>query len=242
MWNIEELPEGWSPIGRQIKGGQATVQRVRHEDGRKGIYRKLHKPISKVSMERFQRELEILSRKVEHRAIVTLFDWSTENYRPWYISELGKPFDRWWSGCKKQLKTDSARLIDKAVSVLLELSSALAICHDNGIVHRDIKPKNLVVKGGVSEPWPILIDFGIAHDEAGSRLTPLDDVVDDDVALAKSRHVAVARHRPPHRHVEQRIQYLPQSVEDQDQAVLKQLCDVGLGQRDRPAERARGGA
>ena len=128
-------------------------------------------------MERFQRELEILSRKVEHRAIVTLFDWSTENDRPWYISELGKPFDRWWSGCKKQLKTDPARLIDKAVSVLLELSSALAICHDNGVVHRDIKPKNLVVKGGVSEPWPILIDFGIAHDEGGSRLTPLDDAV-----------------------------------------------------------------
>ena len=74
------------------------------------------------------------------------------------------------------------------------------------------------------------------------RYSHEDDVVDGNVALAKPRHVAVVRYRPPHRHVEQRIQNLPQSIEEQDDAVLQKLRDVGLGQRDRPAESSRGGA
>ena len=61
--------------------------------------------------------------------------------------------------------------------MLVELSSALATCHDLGVVHRDIKPRDLVVKRGVVEPWPVLIDFGLAHVETGPRLTPADEAV-----------------------------------------------------------------
>ena len=133
--------------------------------------------MSEVSRGRFQRELEILSRKVQHRAIVTLFDWTADIEHPWYISELGDPFDRWWSHWKRRLNQDPKKLVEKALSVLLEISSALSICHRNGIVHRDIKPKNLIVKKGVADPWPILIDFGLAHDEESDRLTPADQAV-----------------------------------------------------------------
>ena len=110
-------------------------------------------------------------------AIVTLFDWCADSDRPWYISELGDPFDRWWSQLKTDLREDPSTLVDRAVSVLVELSSALSTCHSHGVVHRDIKPKNLVVKRGVAEPWPILIDFGLAHVETGIRLTPADQAV-----------------------------------------------------------------
>ena len=58
-------------------------------------------PMSEVARARFRRELEILSSKVQHRAVVTLFDWSADLERPWYISELGAPFDQWWSQLKK---------------------------------------------------------------------------------------------------------------------------------------------
>ena len=163
-----------------MKGGQATAVPVRHQDGREGVYRKMLEPMSEVSRARFLRELEILSAKVQHRAIVKLFDWSADGERPWYISELGDPFGRWWSQCKEKFKEDPKSLVEKAVGVLLELASALSICHDNGIVHRDIKPGNFIVKRGVTEPWPILIDFGIAHDESGGRLTPPDEAVGNE--------------------------------------------------------------
>ena len=178
MSNVSKLPPYWKRVsGKTMQGGQATALRVRHKDGREGVYREIKDPMSQVDRARFRRELEILSGKVHHRAIVTLFDWSADSDRPWYISELGDPFDRWWSQLKTDLREDSAALVDRAVSVLVELSSALSTCHDHGVVHRDIKPKNLVVKRGVVEPWPVLIDFGLAHVEAGPRLTPADQAV-----------------------------------------------------------------
>ena len=172
------IPEKWTPLKKQtMKGGQATAIPVRHEDGREGVYREIRERMSGVSRERFQRELEILSRKVQHRSIVTLFDWTADIEQPWYISELGDPFDKWWLKWKRNHDQDPETLVDQAVSILLELSSALSICHENGIVHRDIKPKNLVMKKGVAAPWPILIDFGIAHYKDGDRLTPTDQAV-----------------------------------------------------------------
>ena len=182
MASIDEhtakLPEKWVRMtGRRMKGGQAIAVPVQHEDGREGVYRKLREPMSDVSKQRFQRELEILSSKVQHRAVVTLFDWTSEIELPWYISEFGDPFDKWWMDCKDLLARDPIALVKRAISVLIDLSSALSVCHVNGIVHRDIKPKNLVMKRGVSEPWPMLIDFGIAHDDATCRLTPTDQAV-----------------------------------------------------------------
>ena len=133
--------------------------------------------MSTVDKARFKRELGILSGKVQHRAIVTLFDWSTDVDQLWYISEFGDPFSRWWSRLRKDLEEDPASLVDKAVSVLFELASALSVCHGEGVIHRDIKPKNLIVKRGVAEPWPILIDFGLAHAGNESRLTQVDQAV-----------------------------------------------------------------
>ena len=160
-----------------MKGGQATAVPVRHADGREGVYRELLEPMTEVSRQRFQRELEILSERVEHRAVVTLYEWSADIERPWYISELGNPFETWWKRQRSKFRDQPGKLVESATSVLAELSSALSVCHNNGIVHRDIKPKNLVMKRGASPTWPILIDFGIAHDEEGTRLTSPDDAV-----------------------------------------------------------------
>ena len=178
MTNVPKLPPKWQRLPRKImQGGQAIALPVRHEDGREGVYREMRDPMSEVARARFRRELEILSRKVHHRAVVTLFDWSADSERPWYISELGGPFDQWWSQLKKALAEDPKTLIDRAVAVVVELSSALSSCHESGVIHRDIKPKNIIVQTGVAEPWPILIDFGLAHAQDGNRLTPADQAV-----------------------------------------------------------------
>ena len=132
---------------------------------------------SDVERERFKREVGILTSGVQHRAVVTLYEWDADVERPWYISELGESFPHWWRLIKANLKHSQTDLVEKAVSILLELASALASCHDNGVVHRDIKPNNLIVKKGVADPWPILIDFGIAHEEKGERLTLPDEAV-----------------------------------------------------------------
>ena len=176
----DSLPIDWQLLERKpMWGGQATAIPVRHEDGREGVYRELKNPLSDVERKRFRRELKILS-KIQHRSIVTLHDWSDEGEHPWYISELGDQFDGWWKRQKKEIATNPEELVERAVGVIRDISSALLICHENGIVHRDIKPKNLIIKRRVPDPWPILIDFGIAHDEEGNRFTASNDAVGNE--------------------------------------------------------------
>ena len=169
--------DGWTKVRRIGRGGQAVAFQIRHEDGREGVYRRIERPMSDVDRERFQRELEILSNTVDHPGVVSLSDWCSDGEHPWYISELGEPFQRWWRQRRNQLKDDPEALVKEAIKVIRKVASALATCHASGIVHRDLKPQNLVMKTGVTDPWPILIDFGLAHDETSYRLTPLDDAV-----------------------------------------------------------------
>lgn len=172
------LPPNWRKVGKPLtSGGQATATPVEHLDGREGVHRQLKSPVSDLDRNRLRRELEILSRDVDHRGVVTLYDWDADIDPPWYISERGDSFERWWSDVRGDFQNEPAVLVHKALGVLTELASALAACHAKGIVHRDIKPKNLVAKRGASEPWPILIDFGIAHVDAADRLTPASQAV-----------------------------------------------------------------
>ena len=180
MLRPDSLPIDWQLLERKpMRGGQATAIQVRHKDGREGVYRELTSHLSDVGRKRFRRELEILSR-IQHRSIIALYDWSDEGEHLWYISELGDQFDEWWKRQKKELAANPEELVERAVGVIRDISSALSICHENRIVHRDIKPKNLIVKRGMPDPWPILIDFGIAHDEEGSRFTASNDAVGNE--------------------------------------------------------------
>ena len=186
------LPAGWSARHPLRPGGQANVSIVRHEDGREGVYRALKRPVEASHRERFRREVEILTTRVDHRSVVTILAWDAEGETPWYISERGDQFERWWG---KQKKAQSAEaVVARAVWSLRQLASGVAACHRAGIVHRDIKPKNLVVKRGVVDAWPMLIDFGIAHDVGGERLTAPDEAVGNarfspDVMRTRVEHV-----------------------------------------------------
>ena len=171
------LPCGWT-VRRSLRaGGQANVTVVQHEDGREGVFRSLKEPITKSSRKRFRREIEILIGRVEHRSVMRILEWSADSRSPWYIGELGDSFEEWWRQWKRADDLAPDDVVDKAVWTIRELASALAVCHREGIVHRDLKPKNIVVKRGEDRPWPILIDFGVAHDENRPRLTPTHDAV-----------------------------------------------------------------
>jgi serine/threonine protein kinase len=63
--------------------------------------------------------------------------------------------------------------IRKMVLLFAEVADALHYVHENGIVHRDIKPQNLLFSSGKSRL--LLSDFGLARDEAMSQLTQRGD-------------------------------------------------------------------
>ena len=172
------LPAGWVADGdARRRGGQATTLFIKDDNGRQGAYRQLKGRVSPKARERFRREVSILSGgAVEHRSVVRLLDWDAETERPWYISERGDPFIEWWHRLKKA-QSHPEDVVGQAVNVVRQLASALGACHEHGIVHRDVKPTNLVVKRGTKNPWPILIDFGLAHQRNARRLTDSNEAV-----------------------------------------------------------------
>lgn len=111
--------------------------------------------------QRFQQEAQTV-RRLDHPGIVRILDAGEDRGRLWVAMEPVR-------GCTLQRYTDVARLLPPAVVVDLvrQLAQALAHAHDAGIVHRDVKPSNVLVdlpSGSVK-----LTDFGIARFDDGSR-------------------------------------------------------------------------
>jgi serine/threonine-protein kinase len=70
---------------------------------------------------------------------------------------------------------DGCLLLPDAISLLLKLVDIASYCHDQGVVHRDIKPDNVILKSNDVNN-PVLLDFGQSfnHSDATDALTVTD--------------------------------------------------------------------
>jgi eukaryotic-like serine/threonine-protein kinase len=102
----------------------------------------------------FLREARIAA-AVNHSNIVAIFDAGSTGERPYLVME-------WVDGTSLKQEITSARRIsvDRAITVVSELLGGLSAIHAQGIIHRDVKPQNIMVNefGTVK-----LTDFGIAR-------------------------------------------------------------------------------
>jgi serine/threonine-protein kinase len=113
-------------------------------------------------LERFQREIDVLE-QLSHPHIVRFYESGFQEGHYYYVMEYlpGKNFD--------ELLHEHGRLEWKEVlDIALQICPALKHAHDHGIIHRDIKPQNLLrAEDGTVK----LTDFGIAKVFAGKQLT-----------------------------------------------------------------------
>ncbi len=120
---------------------------------------------------RFQRERQILA-ELNHPGIASLLDAGiTDDGRPWFVLDYiqGEPLI---SFCKYNMLSQSQRL-----RIFLKICEAIGYAHQCGVVHRDLKPGNILVKGGVSNPKPVVLDFGIASKSEDEQLTQTGQVL-----------------------------------------------------------------
>ncbi len=113
------------------------------------------KRIRSAYLERFQREAKAAA-KMQHPAIVTIFDVGLDE-------PTGAPFMvlEYLPGESLADRLDRVRLpLGRGINVALDLASALAFAHRQRIVHRDVKPANVLHAG--ENRWK-LADFGIAR-------------------------------------------------------------------------------
>jgi hypothetical protein len=108
--------------------------------------------------------------RLSHRGVVTVFDVAEEDGRPWIVMELVP------SRSLDQVLTVERRLTPlRAGRIGQQLLAALAAAHAVGVLHRDVKPSNVLIarerSGGEWDERAVLTDFGIAQFAGDPRLT-----------------------------------------------------------------------
>ena len=154
-------------IERQIgSGGMATVYLARELKHDREVALKVLRPeiAAQLGAERFVNEVKITAR-LDHPHILTLIDSGESDGFLWYV----QPYVRGES-LRGRLHRETQLGIDEALAIARQVAGALAHAHEHGVIHRDIKPDNILLHEGEA----MVADFGIAlalSEAAESRLT-----------------------------------------------------------------------
>jgi eukaryotic-like serine/threonine-protein kinase len=103
------------------------------------------------SVRRFQREVKILM-SLSHPNIFPIIDADLDCDEPWFVMPLA-------DSNMKDIIPSGGLSEDVALSILNDVINGLAYAHNEGVVHRDIKPQNVLIINEI----PILSDFGLGR-------------------------------------------------------------------------------
>ena len=110
---------------------------------------------------RFIREVEICLR-IRHPNIITIYDGSIERGKAFIAMEYLPAQDL------GQILSNGPLSIDSAISIVSQLADALMYLHSEKVLHRDVKPQNVLIK---DDERPILMDFNLGLDMNRTALT-----------------------------------------------------------------------
>lgn len=171
-----------SPLG---EGGMGTVWRARDEVlHREVAVKEVRAPAGLLTSDvermyaRLEREAWAAAR-VSNRNVVTVYDVATDDGRPWIVMELIRGVS-----LADQLDAEGPLSPQRAAHIGAEVLAALRAAHEAGVLHRDVKPGNVLLS---NDGRVVLTDFGIATVEGSSALTMTGEVIGSPEFLAPER-------------------------------------------------------
>jgi RNA polymerase sigma factor (TIGR02999 family) len=154
-------------LEREIgRGGMAIVYRGRDQrDGQIIAIKVLRAATTAAGAARFRREMG-LAETLRHPRILPLLDSGECNGRLWYAMPLVAG-----ESLGARLRRAGRLPVDETIRIVAEVCEGLVVAHDRGVIHRDLKPDNILL-----DPHAVIADFGIAkamfdatHGDASAR-------------------------------------------------------------------------
>ncbi|MDQ0580033.1 serine/threonine-protein kinase [Streptomyces rishiriensis] len=171
-----------TPLG---EGGMGTVWRARDEVlHREVAVKEVRAPhgLAASDVERMYARLEReawAAARVANRNVVTVYDVATQDGRPWIVMEIVRGIS-----LAELLDAEGPLEPARAAHIGAEVLSALRAAHEAGVLHRDVKPANVLMS---NDGRVVLTDFGIATVEGTSALTMTGEVIGSPEFLAPER-------------------------------------------------------
>jgi len=162
---VGQVLDKYELLERVGQGGMAVVYRGLDRTLKRTVAVKiLHKHLSdyQEARDRFEREAQAVA-KLRHENILEIFDYAAKNDDCYIVTEFidGQTL--------KQFFTDRPIAYPEiGAMIILHVCRALAHAHAGGILHRDVKPENIMIR---SDGVVKLMDFGISHMVDLERLT-----------------------------------------------------------------------
>ena len=142
-------------VSRELgRGGMATVylaNDLKH-DREVAIKVILPEMAATIGADRFEREIKVAAR-LQHPHILGMFDSGVVDGQMYYVMPFVKG-----ESLRDRIDRQGQLPVDDAIRITVEVAGALGFAHQQGIVHRDVKPENILLSG----EHALIADFGIA--------------------------------------------------------------------------------
>ena len=171
------LPEGFE-IGRRYRvvkllgrGGMGAVYKCHDEELEREVALKIIRPeiaSDTAIIERFKREIQLSSR-VTHKNVLRVYDLGEADGVRFLTMQFVEGED-----LANLLRRTGPLPVTRLFHVFRQICEGLAAAHEEGVVHRDLKPQNVLLDG---EDHVWLTDFGLAKSLGGSAMTEMGAVM-----------------------------------------------------------------
>lgn len=178
------------------RGGMGLVFKAEQKRIKRFVAIKILPParMDEVSIKRLEREATAMG-NMKHPHIATLFDFGmSEEKQPYLVMELIEG-----RSLKQVLKDSGGKLeADRVVAILIQIADAMEYAHVNGVIHRDLKPDNVMLTDDLHADYVKVLDFGIAKSlDASVSLTKTGQMVGSPVYMSPEQ--CTGKSVPDHR-------------------------------------------
>jgi serine/threonine protein kinase len=179
LWPNHDMPSHPTKIGKYNvegilgRGGMGVVYKaVDAQIGRYVAIKMITAGGDPSLLERFKSEARSTG-SLQCPNIVTVYDFGEQDGNPYLVMQYLEG-----SSLESMIQKGVPLTLSEKLGIIIDVCNGLAYAHQRGVIHRDIKPGNIMVlQDGENDGMAIIVDFGIARIGGDTRITRTDQII-----------------------------------------------------------------